>query len=409
MIARAEAQDRAEIVGLVMVERDRGLGRERDRDVKAGGDAVFGLGHGLSHSIGGVTGESARCGRDVCLTNPTEKGREQVSTFDRGGPMRIGAVVVAVIVAGLLLALNPGIDSYNAWARQKLGEQGGSGKVPSALMPSLAIEATTRRNMLFFSLYETKIAENASVRTLGVLSNFILLSVPEAGTPKIVAQLPPAAAPPANAASDEPHCDNAVVSKQEGRFLPAAGTQLLTVAREQATAVGSNDGPYCKYTVRLSRLDPASHADIVLWQIDLPGPGAVFSGGDWHRQATVKQLDVRPVRVLPLPMDQLQQILLYRHDDAADGGGSVAEIIAFPTPYGNAAGMLSVRQHGNMAVKVEDRDVVIDGYFIPRGACNACGEARSLRLRYDRTAKQLAIVAPDQRSIEFYRFLTGTR
>jgi hypothetical protein len=324
--------------------------------------------------------------------------------------MRIGAAVVAVIVAALLLALNPGLDSYNAWARQKFGEQGGAGKVLLALMPGFVIEAaTTRRNLLFFSLYETQIAENASVRTLGVLSNFILLSSPEAGTRKNAVQLAPTASPPTSAASDEPHCDAAVVSKQEGRFLPAPGTQLLTDVREQATQFGSSNGPYCKYTVRLSRLDAASHADIVLWQVDLPGPGAVFSGGDWHNQVSIKHIEVRPVQVLPPPMDQLQQVLLYQHDETTDGGGAAAEIIAFTTPYGNAARMLSVRQHGNMAVKVEDRDVVIDGYFIPPGACNACGEARSLRLRYDRTAKQLAIVAPDQRSIEFYRFLTGTR
>lgn len=213
---------------------------------------------------------------------------------------------------------------------------------------------------------------------------------------------------PATAAdgSSEPKCVKGLISRIEGRFLPSSDDQVLTIGQEQAVEAGTQASPYCKKTVILSKLDATSKTYITVWHADMAAPGLVFSGGYWHKQQFIQHADVRPVQILPSPMDGEQQLFIYHHNEAVDGGWSVAEIVAFATPSGQAVTLFKAQAHGNMDVTIEDRIISINGYYIPDGGCNACGERRTVRLRFDPGAKRLAIENPDQRSTEFYRYLT---
>jgi hypothetical protein len=334
--------------------------------------------------------------------------------------MKLGVLIAIAVTAVVLIGTNPGTERYDEWAKHELAKSGAAGALISIILPSALIEsATTRRNLLLFSLYETRVSDTYIVRTIGILASFVSLG--SSGNPEQQrrAEASPAvpgrpqpvsrsAALPVPSADDfsEPKCLKAMVSKIEGRFLPTSENQLLAIGQEQAVESGTRDIAYCKQTVVLAKLDPISKTYIPVWQTDMAAPGLVFSDGYWHKQQFVQHADVRRVQVLPPPMDSQQQIFIYHHNEAVDGGFSAAEIVAFTTPFGNARTLLKVQQHGGMDIKIEDRVITINGYYIPNGGCNACGERRSVSLRFDPSVGQFAIENPDQRSAEFYRYLT---
>jgi hypothetical protein len=97
----------------------------------------------------------------------------------------ISVLAVLVIVLGLLLVLNPGVQEFKGvlssqaagGAKTKLGENsiGGIASTIAGGVGSLAANAYERSDCLFFSLYTFKVGGKAESRYLGFMKIFMKL------------------------------------------------------------------------------------------------------------------------------------------------------------------------------------------------------------------------------------------
>jgi hypothetical protein len=332
--------------------------------------------------------------------------------------MRPIIIAAAVVLTGLAVT-NPGKEDYAGWAKNQMAKKGWLAGVIGSLMPSSVIESTTNRtNLLVFSIFDTRISDTSSIRTVGIATRFIPLqsqgvtplatrtasTSPTTPSAPAVVKPPPLQTPVSPEESQEPKCTAALISKREGHYLPGSDAlQVLAVQRNQQA--GPRNDAYCQNHVVVAKFDPISKSYIPVWQTDLRGPGLVFTDGYWHRQGLRSTSTVTAVKVLPPPYDKLEQVLIYEHDVGGDAGNSFAKLVVFTSQFGNEQTLLNIAQHGAMDVHVEDGTIVVNGYFIPDGACLACGESRTLRLRFNREVKQLAIENPDRKAAEFFQYL----
>jgi hypothetical protein len=215
------------------------------------------------------------------------------------------------------------------------------------------------------------------------------------------ANLPPPSLPRPAKEGDEPNCTAGVIRREEGAFLPGTGLQLLTIEQQQKTDKGGD--PFCNHRITISRLGQDAS---VIWEESYLSAGTVFSNGYWHPQSGSYSVKVDAVRLLPPPNENLQQLLIYDWGAGANAGRSSAKIVTFMNDRGAAKTLLSVNQHGQMEIFVDGKSLVINGYYIAPNQCNACGENRSLRLRFNQQVQQFEIENPDQKAVEFYRYLT---
>ncbi len=94
----------------------------------------------------------------------------------------IGILVIALLVGGLLFALNPSMDDFGAFYQKKAEKEaaqsvsGGLGKLVAGMAKgaaSLAANAYTRKDFVLFSTYTLGKASDPSERYLGVAKIFI--------------------------------------------------------------------------------------------------------------------------------------------------------------------------------------------------------------------------------------------
>ncbi len=100
---------------------------------------------------------------------------------------RLSFVILLVGFLGLLAYKNPTLDDYNHYLRVSISQElqkdskEGFDQIFSSFLGGIAsgvvTSQTVRRDFIFFSLYDARIADE-ELRVLGVLSNFIVLKKP---------------------------------------------------------------------------------------------------------------------------------------------------------------------------------------------------------------------------------------
>lgn len=88
-----------------------------------------------------------------------------------------------LIVIGFILVIaamtNPTKEKFITWEKDQLKSQSNNGLVSwgiDVLGGSILNSATTGQNYVFFTIYDTKIANTSEVKVLGLFNNFIPIS-----------------------------------------------------------------------------------------------------------------------------------------------------------------------------------------------------------------------------------------
>jgi hypothetical protein len=210
--------------------------------------------------------------------------------------------------------------------------------------------------------------------------------------------------PPPATESDGPKCVKGIVYNEEGQFIPNGKTQRLVIEQEQVTTSGRPGDTYCNHKVALKELNPSTQRLDIRWQVTANAHAAVFSNGYWHRQEGHRSLDVRTVNLLPAPRDGYKQVMITEWSAGANAGSSRTRIYSF-TSDANPVPVLSIGQVGQMDIKIDGQTIIVNAYYIRPNDCNACGELRTVRLKFDPQTRQLAIIDPDQKSVEAFAYL----
>ena len=131
------------------------------------------------------------------------------------------------------------------------------------------------------------------------------------------------------------------------------------------------------------------------------GPGMIFDHSYWQDPGYEASIDVRAVHFLPFRRDLL--MVTYTRFEGNSSSTSI-KLFGF-NQYLQTFELLSIGTRGHLSVEVEENNLTIVGYFMPQGACNACGEQRKINLQFDRDSGQLMILNPTQASVQFFEYL----
>jgi hypothetical protein len=95
----------------------------------------------------------------------------------------LSMTILLVAVGGLLATTNPKIADYERFLHDRIVQESADkdefrkalGSLLGGLTSSLLVNATTRSDYVFFSLYDTRF-DGKDVKVLGALNNFMVVS-----------------------------------------------------------------------------------------------------------------------------------------------------------------------------------------------------------------------------------------
>jgi len=89
-------------------------------------------------------------------------------------------IIVLIILLAVLFVTNPTRDEYIAWLKDKSTENVGviEKGVVSVFGNFIYKESTSASNFLIFTIYKTKISNDISFTSIGILQNFIMINKP---------------------------------------------------------------------------------------------------------------------------------------------------------------------------------------------------------------------------------------
>lgn len=190
--------------------------------------------------------------------------------------------------------------------------------------------------------------------------------------------------------------DKHVVKILEGNFAPITAPQRVLITRAADAKQGT-----CVYGIDWQFYSTTAHAYLSPGPEQIVnGPGLIFSKGVWHPQDLAVRLQIQPAELIA----GLTQLIVYREEDAMGGTFSTLRVYAIVNGFGMPKTLLQTNDMNPLSYSVSDDVLSIRGDYFGPNACNACGKpGYEVRLRYDRSARQMAILDPTQRSETFFK------